>query len=106
MPRSDPISLEVLESLPDGILALNPSGGIDAFNQHLASLWHLPADVLDGRKAKGVVPPGSPPVCCGGRSHRQGRVPLVSPAAHRSKAAPDGIEKKSVGTRPWRCDRP
>jgi PAS domain-containing protein len=54
MPRSDPISLEVLESLPDGILALNPSGGIDAFNQHLASLWHLPADVLDGRNAKGV----------------------------------------------------
>ena len=38
--------VEVLESLPDGILVLGPSGAIEAFNRKLAAMWNLPSSGL------------------------------------------------------------
>jgi PAS domain S-box-containing protein len=55
MPISETISREVVESLADGILVLSPAGRIEASNQKLAALWHIPPDVLVSRNAKGVL---------------------------------------------------
>jgi len=55
MAESDTTLTEVLESVPDGILVLGPSGGIDAFNRKLAAMWSLPAKVLAGPGSSGVL---------------------------------------------------
>ena len=55
MPISDTISREIVESLADGILVLSPAGRIEASNQKLAALWHIPPDVLVSGNAKRVL---------------------------------------------------
>ena len=54
MPGSNTISAEVLESLPDGVLVLSSDGQIDAFNQKLAAMWRIPAELLLSRNSKSV----------------------------------------------------
>ena len=46
---------EVLESLPDGVLVLSSSGGIDAFNRKLAAMWGASAKVLASRDYRGLL---------------------------------------------------
>lgn len=55
MPGPDSMLAEVLESLPDGILAVSPSGEIVAFNRKLAAMWGTPGNVLASRDFKGAL---------------------------------------------------
>jgi len=57
MPGPDSAIAEVLESLPEGILALSQRGEIDAFNQRLAAMWGVPAGQLHGRGYRSLLRP-------------------------------------------------
>ena len=47
----------VLESIPDGVLVVNSSGRIGAFNQKLATMWGVPAVTLDCGDARCLLRP-------------------------------------------------
>src|ERR1017187_5016395 len=57
MEGSDTKLATVLESMPDGVLVVSPSGQIEAFNHKLATMWGIPAATLASANARGLLRP-------------------------------------------------
>jgi len=55
MPSSEAKLAEILETPPEGILVLDPSGRIDVFNEELAAMWDVSVDALTSQGYKGFL---------------------------------------------------